>query len=116
MNIEKVGSAPSFGSLNIKKVASTHQHFINENASELMKLGEKYDIVMKSSIGSDLRCDGIDIVVKDLRKNLSFFQKLNRPKGQSYFLTERHYDTSAEPPTFMEQIKNAIENLRKNSL
>lgn len=114
MNIEKVNLAPSFGSLNIKKVAHQHRPFVRANLGELKDLGEQYDIVMKSVINSPSKCEGIEIIVKNLRKNLSFFSKFNRPAGYSYFYTEPHYNV--KPTSVLEQTKNALENLRKKTL
>ena len=113
MNIEKIDSAPNFGSLNIKKVAQEHKHFINSDLEELKKLGEQYDIFMKSVIDSNERCNGIEIIVKNLRKNLDFLQKFNRPKGQSYFYTEPHFDKKYEDTSVLKETKKAIEELSR---
>lgn len=107
MNIEKVNSAPKFEGLHLKKVANEHMHFINADLKELQKLGEQYDIYMKSYINSDLRCDGIGIIVKELRKNLAFLHKFHRPYVKSYFYTEPHYDTKNSQTTLSERIKSA---------
>lgn len=112
MKIDKINSALNFNGLNIKKVAHEHRHFVRANLGEFKKLGEQYDITMESVIGSEQRCDGIKIIVKNLRKDLGFWKKFNRPKGESYFYTERHYDTDKNP-TILEQTNNAINELVK---
>ena len=114
MNIEKVNSAQSFQGLNINKVVHQHRPFIRADIGELKKLGEQYDIVLKSVVNASDQCNGIDIVVKNLRKNVSLLQKFNRPKGHCYFYTEPHYNVA--PSSVLEQTKNAINDLRKNTL
>lgn len=116
MNIEKVNSAPSFSGLNIKRVAQEHMQFINKDFVELKKLGDQYDISMKSYIDSEYRCDGIEITVKNLKKNLSFFKRFNRPKGNSYFYTTPHYTADTKNMTFLGQIQKAIDNLSQKTI
>ena len=112
MNIEKINCSPVFSGLNLKKVAPEHQSFIKADLDKLKELGEKYDISLKSYINSEYHCDGIEITAKNLRKNLNFFQKFNRPKGSSYFYTTPHYTADCKNQTFLGRIQEAIENLR----
>ena len=113
MNIDKINSAPVFSGLNIKKVAKEHRHFIDTNINELKELGEQYDIAMKSIIGSETRCNGIEIFVKNLSKNLGFWQRLNPQKGYSYFYSEPHYTSDFKQTNIVEQTKDAIKNLHE---
>lgn len=113
MKIEKVNSAPSFSGLNIKKVAPEYRHFVDSDIDALKKLGEQYDIVMKSVIDSGVRCNGIEIVVKKLKQKMSFWQRFNPAKGYSYFYSEPHYTADFKQTTLLEQTKDAIENLHE---
>ena len=116
MNVEKVDSAQTFRGLNIKKVAHQHRHFVRENIGELKKLAEQYDINMKSIIDSDFQANGIEITVKNLRKNLGFLQRFYRTKGKSFFYTDARLSAYAKDTTVLGQTQEAIAELRKNSL
>lgn len=114
MKIEKINSELGFRGLNIKRVVPEYKHFVNSDIDALKKLGEQYDIVMKSIIGSEYRCNGIEIIVKNLKKNMSLLQRLRPIKGYSYFYSEPHYTSDFKQTTLSEQTKVAIENLHEN--
>ena len=116
MRIEKANSVQNFQGLNIRKVLRAHKHFIDADYEKLKEFGDKYDISMKSYIDSEDYCDGIEITVRDLRKNLGFFRKFFRPKGTSYFYTTPHYTAESKNMTFVGQIQKAVEDLDTKSV
>ena len=116
MEVNRIDSAQSFKGLNITKVAHKHRGFVRADLGELKKLGEQYDIKMKSCFNEEEYYDGIRIIVKPLKKNLSFLQRLKRPKGESIFYTESRMSEYRKNTTVIGQTKEAIDNLRKKTL
>ena len=92
MEVNNIGYKNSFKGLKIKNLAQNHTKFVTPNMENLKNLGEKYDIFLQSSIDKDAMYSGIEVIVKPLRKNLPFFDRLFcRPEGYSFFFTEFPY-------------------------
>ena len=106
MEVNNIGYKNSFKGLKIKNLAQNHTKFVTPNMEALKNLGEKYDIFLQSSIDNDAKYSGIEIIVKPLRKNLSFFNKFFRPEGYSFLYTEFPYGQN-----LLTQTKKAIEDL-----
>lgn len=103
MNIGKIDCNQSFQALNFNNVSTVDRNFIKKDFKKLKELGKEYDIRLTSVYSNSPDGEIIDVDVKPLNKNLSFWEKLFPPIGRDSFFTN---ETS-----ILESVYRAIKDL-----
>ena len=107
-----------FKSLHFSKVNKPDMRFVTDELVELAKMGRNYDIWLKSGLsdngGFGPRYKVIEVLVKPLKENLSFFKKIFRPKAKSLFYTDFAPYPEADGEYLCDMVKKAIEQLKRN--
>jgi len=103
MNVGKIDNTQSFQGIDFRSVCKFDKTFIKKDLEKLHKLGEKYDIKLTSIYTNTLDFRVMDVDVKPLNKNLSFWEKFFPPIGRSTFHTNEN--------SIIESVQNAIEDL-----
>lgn len=85
MNITPINSNQSFQALNYHNVSGADRIFIRKDLRKLRELGQQYNIRLISSYADVENFSAIDVDVKPLSKDLSFWRKLFPPIGHSKF-------------------------------
>ena len=116
MKVENI-SSQHFKGLNISKLAPYDRELISSDINVLKKLGENYDISLKSSskiIGVPV--PSIKITVQPLQKGLSFFQRLRSPKVSTHYCSEVPKKLGLSGDSVVSSTKNLIEELKTKLL
>lgn len=105
MKITTDNHQQSFKALNINNLCVSNRHFIRKYELErLQDIGKNFDISLTSIYEGVKGYEAIEIDVKPLRKNLSFFKKFMRPVGRSTYILD-------ENNSIIESANEAIANL-----
>ena len=64
--------------------------YIKNNFKQLKELGKKYDIEFVSTYADIPEFSAIDVSVKPLKENISFWQRLFPPRGMSTFQNNKN--------------------------
>jgi len=106
MQISNNYNAQSFKGLDYSKVYGDGLKLVKKELPQLEKLGEKYDIKLKSSFDVLANEDLIDIHVFQLNTKFKFLRKLFSNRG--------HYDfrPGCEWESLLDGVKKAIETLK----
>lgn len=110
----QIDSTINFKGLNMNYVSTADREmFIKGNFKKLQQLGEKYDIDLISCYTDIPGFSGIDIYVKPLKENLSFFKRIFHPSGRSYFRTKYEHinNTQKAKQDFLKAVDEAITDL-----
>lgn len=103
MNIGKIDNNQSFQALNFNNVCAKDRVFIKNDFKKLKELGEKYNIRLTSIYTNTFDFGVIDVDVKPLNKNVSFWQMLFPTIGRSTFHSDKM--------SIIDSIKSAIQDL-----
>lgn len=103
MNIGKIDNSQSFQALNFDNLCSFDKNFIKNDLKKLQQLGEKYNIKLTSVYANTAKFGIIDVDVKPLNENLSFWERLFPPIGRDTFHTNEN--------SIMGTVKNAIQDM-----
>lgn len=103
MNVGKIDNSQSFQALNFSNVSTADRIFIKNDFKKLQELGEKYNIRLTSTYAGIPNYSAIDIDVKPLNKNLSFFRKFFPPIGRSTFQSGK--------TSILDSVQSAINDL-----
>jgi len=103
MNVTPINSNQSFQALNFSNVSTADRIFIRKDFKKLQELGEKYNIRLTSSYAGVPNFSAIDVDVRPLKQNLSFWKRLFPPTGRSTFTTNEN--------SILDSVRNAIKDL-----
>ena len=113
--------SPNFKALEMKKLIPEHRSIARTELSYLKKLGEKYDVTLRSSSwnpGWDIsrKISILEIVIRKLGDNNSFFKRMFNPNGKAAYITEFRHMLGAEKTTLKRTIDVAVDNYEKNRI
>ena len=101
----------SFKGFDFRNVIMKDRVYIRNDFTKLLELGKKYDITLTSTYIDVPDFAAIDINVRPLKKDVSFFKKLFRPVSKKTFqIGDRENDMSANP-SVLKFVEDAITNL-----
>ena len=111
MNVSPINNSQTFQGLNCRYLAKEDHRFIKDDLEKLQELGKKYDIKLVSSFEGIPNFAGIDVVVRPLRENINFINRMYAPTGRSTFNTGHAF---AGEVTIVDSVLEAIRNLNHN--
>ena len=110
MQIQRINNSTNFKGLDIENVSVLdREFFVRGNYKELSRLGNDYDIRLTSFESKKTGLAYINVIVKPLKKGMSFFKQLFRPEGESNF--KLSFNTEEARAGIISSVKDAIKDL-----
>lgn len=111
-------NSPNFKALNMDKLNHSHRAIARTELSYLKKLGEKYDVTLRSASwnpGWDVSPVSIlEIIVRKLGHGQNWYKRMVKPNGKAAYITEYRHLLGVENTSLKRTIDVAVDNYEKN--